>query len=192
MTWAPPQDKDEMAAAEESDGVRRSWGKVSSSRRPVPSCPSVPAPQLHISCSQSSSINWSTIRDQYFHYRIRSYINLGLSFFFFLNNLLRFGFSPEERGVSDRGQYERKRRTFLRLGTRDFGTEFYYMCVRGLELCEMKTMQIAGIAGNTKFKKYHFTLPFGGNISIFLKLSSTSLLITSFKCSSIPCFCHFP
>lgn len=90
MTWAPPQDRDEIVAAEEeSDGVRRSWGRVSSSSRPVPSCPSVPAPQLHISCSPSSSIDRSLISDQFCNHRKASCR-------FSLGNLLRLGCSPED------------------------------------------------------------------------------------------------
>lgn len=55
MTWAPPQASREMDPPEERPESVRSWGKSSSWSLPVPSWPSVPAPQLHTSNSSSSS-----------------------------------------------------------------------------------------------------------------------------------------
>lgn len=53
IEWAPPQARREM---ERGGGEkRRGWGRCSSRNDPVPSWPSVPAPQLHAHTSPASA-----------------------------------------------------------------------------------------------------------------------------------------
>lgn len=68
ITWAPPQASWETGSehGRREGWWKSSWGRCSSSSLPVPSCPSVPAPQLHIFCTCFSWLSFcSIISDQW-------------------------------------------------------------------------------------------------------------------------------